>query len=133
VAEHIRLENEQNWSAVRLTMVQDDRAFYDFVAVGNLPGIAGVQQLYQTTGGAFSDLHMDVAREYDVPGCSIREGVITAMHTGNYLGIPASGNRARASPLPRFSFSIKPPAVCSTNGSISIMEHSCSSSNRMSS
>jgi hypothetical protein len=22
-------------------------------------------------------------------------GVITAMHTGNYLGIPASGNRAR--------------------------------------
>jgi hypothetical protein len=61
VAEHIRLENEQNWSAVPLTMVQDDRAFYDFVAVGNLPGIAGVQQLYQTIGGAFSDLHIDVA------------------------------------------------------------------------
>ncbi len=86
VAEHIRLENENDWSAVPLTLVQDERAFYDFVPVGQFKGIDGVRQLYQTIGAAFSDLHIEISAEYDVPGCSIREGVITATHTGVYGG-----------------------------------------------
>jgi SnoaL-like polyketide cyclase len=95
VAEHIRLENEQKWSEVPRTLVQDSRAFYDFVPVGQFKGIEGVQQLYQIIGAAFSDLHIDISAEYDMPGCSIREGTITATHTGDYLGVPASGSRAR--------------------------------------
>ncbi len=95
VAEHIRLENEQKWSEVPRTLVQDARAFYDFVPVGQFKGIEGVQQLYQIIGAAFSDLHIDISAEYDMPGCSIREGTITATHTGDYLGVPASGARAR--------------------------------------
>jgi predicted ester cyclase len=95
VAEHIRLENEQKWSEVPRTIVQDSRAFYDFVPVGQFKGIEGVQQLYQIIGAAFSNLHLDIAKEYDLPGCSIREGVITATHTGDYMGVPASGNSVR--------------------------------------
>jgi hypothetical protein len=41
VAEHIRLENEQKWSEVPRTLVQDARAFYDFVPVGQFKGIEG--------------------------------------------------------------------------------------------
>jgi hypothetical protein len=94
VAEHIRLENEQKWSEVPRTLVQDSRAFYDFVPVGQFKGIEGVQQLYQIIGAAFSNLRIDISAEYDMPGCSIREGMITATHTGEYLGVPASGSRA---------------------------------------
>jgi hypothetical protein len=95
VAEHIRLENEQKWSEVPRTLAQDSRAFFDFVAVGQFKGSQGVQQLYQIIGAAFSDLHIDISAEYDMAGCSIREGTITATHTGEYLGLPASGSRAR--------------------------------------
>ena len=95
VADHIRLENEQKWSEVPRTMAQDSRAFYDFVAVGQFKGIEGVVQLYQIIGAAFSDLRIDVANEYDMAGCSIREGTITATHTGDYMGAPASGSRVR--------------------------------------
>jgi predicted ester cyclase len=95
VAEHIRLENEQKWSEVPRTMAQDSRAFYDFVPVGQFKGIEGVQQLYQIIGSAFSNLHLDISAEYDLPGCSIRERVITATHTGDYMGVPATGNSVR--------------------------------------
>jgi steroid delta-isomerase-like uncharacterized protein len=91
VAHHIRLENEHSWAAVPSTLVQDERAFFDFVAVGQFTGTEGVQQLYQTIGNAFPDLHIEISREYDVPGCSIREGFITGTHSGEYLGIPATG------------------------------------------
>lgn len=91
VADHIRLENEHDWSAVPLTIVQDERAFYDFVPVGQFKGSEGVRQLYQTIANAFPDLHIEITAEYDVPGCSIREGFITGTHMGAYLGIPRSG------------------------------------------
>jgi hypothetical protein len=63
---------------------------------GSSKGVEGVRQLDQTIGAAFSDLHIEISAEYDVPGCSIREGVITAAHTGEYMGVPPSGNRARS-------------------------------------
>lgn len=53
VARHIRRENEQKWSEVPLTPVQDERAFYDFVPVGHFNGSEGVRQLYHTMGSAF--------------------------------------------------------------------------------
>jgi len=91
VAEHIRLENEHQWAAVPSRLSEGDRAFFDFVAVGQFKGAEGVRQLYQTIGTAFPDLHIEISAEYDVPGCSIREGFITGTHQGEYLGIPASG------------------------------------------
>jgi SnoaL-like polyketide cyclase len=106
VAEHIRLENEQKWTEVPRTLVQDARAFYDFVPVGQFKGIEGVQQLYQIIGAAFSNLRLDISAEYDLPGCSIREGVITATHTGDYMGVPASGNTVRGAFAAFFVFDV---------------------------
>jgi predicted ester cyclase len=91
VAEHIRLENEHAWAAVPTTLVQDDRAFYDLVSVGLFKGAEGVRQFYQKIGAAFPDLRIEISAEYDVPGCSIREGWLTATHQGEYLGIPPTG------------------------------------------
>jgi SnoaL-like polyketide cyclase len=106
VAEHIRLENEQKWTEVPRTLVQDARAFYDFVPVGQFKGIEGVQQLYRIIGAAFSNLRLDISAEYDLPGCSIREGVITATHTGDYMGVPASGNTVRGAFAAFFVFDV---------------------------
>ena len=91
VANHIRLENEHHWADVNTTLVQDDRAFFDFVPVGQFKGAEGVRQLYQVVSTAFPDLHIEVTAEHDLPGCSIREGYITGTHLGEYMGIPASG------------------------------------------
>ena len=77
VADHIRLENEHHWAAVTSTLVQDDRAFFEFVPVGQFKGAEGVRQLYQAISTAFPDLHIEISAEHDVPGCSIREGFIT--------------------------------------------------------
>ena len=91
VADHIRLENEHRWADVPPTLVQDDRAFFDFVPLGQFNGAEGVRQLYQTIATAFPDLHIEVTAAYDVPGCSIREGFLSGTHNGDYLGIPPSG------------------------------------------
>jgi steroid delta-isomerase-like uncharacterized protein len=95
VANHIRLENEHQWADVNTTLVQDDRAFFDFVPVGQFKGAEGVRQLYQVVSTAFPDLHIEVTAEHDLPGCSIREGYVTGTHLGEYMGIPASGVAVR--------------------------------------
>jgi predicted ester cyclase len=38
---------------------------------------------------------IDVISEYDVPGCSIREVVITGTHKGEFLGVKPLGNAIR--------------------------------------
>jgi steroid delta-isomerase-like uncharacterized protein len=95
VANHIRLENEHLWAEVNTTLVQDERAFFDFVPVGQFKGAEGVRQLYRVVSTAFPDLHIEVSAEHDLPGCSIREGYITGTHLGEYMGIPASGVSVR--------------------------------------
>jgi hypothetical protein len=87
VAEHIRSENDHNWPAVYDTFVQDDRAHYDVVPLGTtFKGIEGVRGFYQSLAAALPDLRIEVKSEYDVPGCSIREVVITALTPANSSG-----------------------------------------------
>jgi len=94
VAEHIRGENEHNWPAVYDTFVQDDRAYYDVVPLGaRFKGIEGVRGFYQSIATALPDLHIEVRSEYDVPGCSIREVVITGTHQGEFAGMKPLGNK----------------------------------------
>jgi len=96
VAEHIRGENEHDWPVVFGTFVQDDRAHYDVVALGaSFKGIEGVRGFYQTIAAAMPDLHIEVTSEYDVPGCSIREVVITGTHEGEFAGVKPLGNAIR--------------------------------------
>jgi steroid delta-isomerase-like uncharacterized protein len=96
VAEHIRGENEHNWPAVYDTFVQDERAYYDVVPLGTrFKGIEGVRGFYQAIANALPDLHIEVTAEYDVPGCSIREVVITGTHEGDFAGVKPKGNKLR--------------------------------------
>jgi len=94
VAEHIRGENEHNWPAVYDTFVQDERAHYDVMPLGaKFNGIEGVRGFYQAIAGALPDLHIEVKSEYDVPGCSIREVVLTGTHQGEFAGVKPLGNK----------------------------------------
>jgi steroid delta-isomerase-like uncharacterized protein len=96
VAEHIRGENDHNWPAVYETFVQDDRAYYDVVPLGTrFKGIEGVRGFYQAIANALPDLHIEVMSEYDVPGCSIREVVISGTHQGDFAGVKPLGNKIR--------------------------------------
>lgn len=90
VAKHIRGENEHDWPAVYDTFVQDDRAHYEVVPLGTVfNGIAGVRGFYQSIAAALPDLQIEVLSEYDVPGCSIREVVITGTRSGKCRGADA--------------------------------------------
>jgi len=96
VARHIRGENEHDWPAVYDTFVQDERAHYDVMPLSaTFKGIDGVRGFYQAIASALPDLHIDIVSEYDVPGCSIREVVITGTHQGEFAGIQPHGNRVR--------------------------------------
>jgi len=94
VAEHIRGENDHDWPAVYATFVQDSRAHYDVVPLGaRFEGIEGVRAFYQSIAAALPDMHIEVKSEYDVPGCSIREVVITGTHRGEFAGVRPLGNK----------------------------------------
>ena len=96
VAEHIRGENDKDWAAVYGTFVQDDRAHYDVVPLGAVfRGIDGVRGFYQSIVAAFPDFHIDVRSEYDFPGCSILEVIITGTHQGDFVGVRPLGNAVR--------------------------------------
>jgi len=107
VAAHIRGENEHDWQAVYNTFVQDERAFYDVVPLGTrFAGIDGVRGFYQAIAAAVPDLHIDVKSEFDVPGCSIREVVITGTHRGEFFGVPALGNPVRVEMAAFYTFDL---------------------------
>jgi SnoaL-like polyketide cyclase len=96
VATHIRGENEHNWATVYDTFVPDDRAHYDVVPLGAVfKGIEGVHGFYQSIAAALPDLHIEVLSEHDVPGCSIREVVISGTHKGEFAGVKPLGNPIR--------------------------------------
>jgi len=96
VARHIRGENEHDWATVYDTFVQDDRAHYDVVPMGaTFRGIEGVRGFYESIAAAMPDLRIQVLSEFDVPGCSIREVVISGRHQGEFFGVPPLGNAIR--------------------------------------
>jgi steroid delta-isomerase-like uncharacterized protein len=96
VARHIRGENEHDWLAVYDTFVQDDRAYYEVIPMGTkFRGIDGVRGFYQAIAAAMPDMHIEVKSEYDVPGCSIREVVISGTHRGEFAGLKPLGNPIR--------------------------------------
>jgi steroid delta-isomerase-like uncharacterized protein len=96
VDRHIRGENEHDWTAVYDTFVQDERAHYDVIPLStSFKGIDGVRGFYQMIAAALPDLRVEVVSEYDVPGCSIREVVISGTHQGEFAGVKPLGNPIR--------------------------------------
>jgi predicted ester cyclase len=93
VALHISLENEQAQQRVLEETFAKQDVFYDVVpGVSHLEGIEGVEGFYDMLFSTLPDIHIRITHEYDVPGCCIREGVVTGTHSAEFLGVPASGN-----------------------------------------
>jgi steroid delta-isomerase-like uncharacterized protein len=93
VAEHMGAENDHEYDRVNATFVQAERAYYEIVAGGiRYDGIHGVEDFYQLLDQVLPDLKWEVTHEYDVPGCSIREGTASGTHSHEFAGVPASGN-----------------------------------------
>ncbi|HZZ50128.1 MAG TPA: ester cyclase [Pseudonocardia sp.] len=93
VKRHMDAENSHDYDIVNKTFVQGDRAYYQVAAGGTeFEGIRGVEEFYVLLDKVLPDLRWTVTHEYDVPGCSIREGTATGTHSFEFAGVPASGN-----------------------------------------
>jgi predicted ester cyclase len=93
VARHMEAENTHDYDVVNQTFVQDERAYYQVApGAGQFHGIRGVEEFYELLDKVLPDLTWSVTHEYDVVGCSIREGVATGTHSHEFAGVPASGN-----------------------------------------
>jgi steroid delta-isomerase-like uncharacterized protein len=105
VAKHIRGENDHDWTTVYDTFVQDERAHYDVVPLGAVfKGIEGVRGFYESIAAAVPDLQIEVLSEYDVPGCSVREVIISGTHLGEFVGVKPLGNAIRIELAAFYSF-----------------------------
>jgi predicted ester cyclase len=90
---HMDAENSHEYDIVNKTFVQDERAYYQVAAgAGEFEGIKGVEEFYDLLDKVLPDLTWTVTHEYDVVGCSIREGTATGTHSYEFAGVPASGN-----------------------------------------
>lgn len=91
-AEHLALENEHRMDDVLKTFA-DEGVFYDVVpGMSHIEGMEGVVGFYEMLFGVFPDIAISVTHSYDVPGCCVREGVVTGTHSAEFAGVPASGN-----------------------------------------
>lgn len=95
VAKHIELENEHRWDDVVETFGGINPTFELVPAGASLPGKEGIASAYQILSTALPDVKVSVVGEVDIPGCSVREVVITGTHSGEYFGNPASGRSVR--------------------------------------
>jgi predicted ester cyclase len=90
---HISLENAQQQDRVLAETFATEGVFYDVVpGVTHLEGLEGVAGFYEMLFATLPDIHIAITHEYDVPGCSVREGVVTGTHSAEFAGVPASGN-----------------------------------------
>ena len=93
VALHIELENAQQQDRVLEETFVKVGAFYDVVpGISHLEGLDGVTGFYDMLFATLPDIHIRITHEYDVPGCCVREGIVTGTHSAEFLGVPASGN-----------------------------------------
>jgi steroid delta-isomerase-like uncharacterized protein len=93
VARHIELENAGKQDRVLEETFVKEGAFYDVVpGVTHFEGLNDVAGFYENLFAVLPDMHIAINHEYDVPGCCIREGVVTGTHSAEFAGVPASGN-----------------------------------------
>jgi steroid delta-isomerase-like uncharacterized protein len=110
VQEHIDGENDHEYDRVNATFVEADRAYYQ-VAPGAIQyeRIDGVRSWYAFLDKFLPDLEWKITHEYDVLGCSIREGTAFGTHSAEFAGVPASGNRIALEAIALYIFDEEEP------------------------
>jgi predicted ester cyclase len=96
VARHIRGENAHDWETVYDTFEQSSASFYDVIPMHNTyHGIAGVHEFYESIAKAFPDFQIEVKAQYDSPGCSVVEVIVSGTHRGDFFGLVPTGKFVR--------------------------------------
>ena len=88
---HFAAVAAHDWKAVLDTFTGNWPAFDHIPANLRMSGYNGIDEAYQVIGRALPDMTVRISGGFDVPGCSVREIVITGTHLGVYHGFKASG------------------------------------------
>ncbi len=88
---HFAAVDAHDWKAVLATFTGQWVAFDHIPANLRMTGYNGIDEAYQVIGRALPDMKVRVTASIDVPGCSVREIVITGTHLGIYHGFKPSG------------------------------------------
>ncbi len=91
---HVAIENAQQIERIIPETFAKQGIFYHLApGVINFQGPEGVRDFYEMLFGVLPDIHITYSHEYDLPGYSIREGVVTGTHSAEFAGVPASGRK----------------------------------------
>jgi len=105
VDEHMRAENEHDVDAIMATFGTDP--WFELNGV-QLPGTSGIRGMYDAFGfgnnGSFSDIRLDEVHRHVSDDAIILELTINGRHTGEFQGVPASGNAFRIPACAVFGF-----------------------------
>ena len=92
---HCEIENTNSPDRVARVMATFTKDSYYQVAAG-MTHFSGKQEItgwYETLFSILPDLHIHINHEHDVPGCCIREMMVTGTHSAEFAGIPATGRK----------------------------------------
>jgi len=91
---HVSIENAQQKDRIIPETFAKKGIFYHLApGIVDFQGPSGVLDFYDMLFGVLPDIHIKYSHEYDVPGYSIREGIVTGTHSAEFAGIPASGRK----------------------------------------
>ena len=111
-AEHLRLENTNNWDGkegepgVWDTFTPDaNDCFFDVYALNQrFSGLASVQAFYGAMRTAFPGFQLISHNQVDVPGRSVVELQLEGTHEGEFGGIPPTGKQVSVPMMAMFLF-----------------------------
>ena len=93
---HVAIENAQQIERIIPETFAKKGIFYHLApGVVDFQGPSGVRDFYDMLFSVLPDIHIKYSHEYDVPGYSIREGIVTGTHSAEFAGVPASGRKVR--------------------------------------
>ncbi len=93
---HCEIENSNSpdrISRVVATFTKTDSYYQIAAGVVHFSGVPEITGWYETLFSVLPDLHITINHEHDVPGCCIREMVVTGTHSAEFAGIAATGKK----------------------------------------
>jgi hypothetical protein len=93
---HCEIENTNSPDRVArvvATFAPKDSYYQVAAGITHFTGVPEITGWYETLFSILPDLHIYIHHEHDVPGCCIREMMVTGTHSAEFAGIAASGRK----------------------------------------